>query len=121
MYPNENFTEIYFPDLGISAGRGGSDEVGNNQLWGVSDHPEGDGKTQNEEKTLLQHFRRLKDAGKIRGLMAYSIVTEDNKALYYPIYTFNHPLPFTDSMHRYSDSSISNLLGSIRDEQIKDS
>ncbi|MCH4033572.1 MAG: transposase [Lachnospiraceae bacterium] len=115
MYPNENFM-IYFPDLAYPP-----EEVDPTRSvtinFGAFLIIQKVMEKLKMKKKLLQHFE-AKDAGKIMDLMAYSIVTEDNKALYYPIYTFNHPL-FTDSMHRYSDSSISNLLGSITDEQIQ--
>ena len=48
-------------------------------------------------------------------LVLYSIVTEDNAAQHYPDYAFDHPL-LTDNMYIYSDSTISNLLGSITPE-----
>ena len=48
-------------------------------------------------------------------LALYSIVTEDNAAQHYPDYAFDHPL-LTDNMYIYSDSTISNLLGSITPE-----
>ena len=49
-------------------------------------------------------------------LALYSIVTEDNAAQHYPDYAFDHPL-LTDNMYIYSDSTISNLLGSITPEK----
>ena len=45
-------------------------------------------------------------------LMAYTIVCEDNAAQYYPKYAKNHPL-FSENMHIYSDSSISNFLKQV--------
>jgi hypothetical protein len=115
MYPNETFL-IYFPDLAyppsdVDPTRSITINIG--AFLVIRKMME---KLKMKDR-LLHHFE-AKDAGKIMDLMAYSIVTEDNKALYYPIYTFNHPL-FTDNMHRYSDSTISNLFGSITDEQIQ--
>lgn len=49
-------------------------------------------------------------------LALYSIVTEDNAAQHYADYAFNHPL-LTEDMYIYSDSTISNLLGSITPEK----
>ena len=52
-------------------------------------------------------------------LVAYSIVTENNAAQYYPDYAFNHPL-FTNGMKVYSDSKISSFLREIsRDDSIQ--
>ena len=34
---------------------------------------------------------------------------------YYPTYAYNHPL-FTEKMHIYSDSKISNFLASVSDD-----
>ena len=45
-------------------------------------------------------------------LMAYTIVCEDNAAQYYPKYAKNHPL-FSDDMHIYSDSTISDFLKQV--------
>ena len=45
-------------------------------------------------------------------LVAYSIITEDNAAQYYPDYAFNHPL-FTKNMHIYSDSTVSSFLSDM--------
>lgn len=49
-------------------------------------------------------------------LALYSIITEDNAAQHYADYAFNHPL-LTENMYIYSDSTISNLLGSITPEK----
>lgn len=63
---------------------------------------------------LAKHVDR-KDAGLVLDLVAYSIVTEDNASQYYPNYAFSHPL-FTDGMHIYSDSKVSDLLQSLPEE-----
>lgn len=58
------------------------------------------------------------DAGLFLDLAAYTIVTEDNAAQYYPDYAFNHPL-FTPDMKIYSDTKISSFLKNItRDQEI---
>ena len=60
-----------------------------------------------------------KDAGLFLDLAAYTIVMEDNAGQYYPDYAFNHPL-LTDDMRVYSDSKVSDFLGSITvDQRIK--
>jgi len=50
-----------------------------------------------------------KDAGLFLDLAAYSIIEEDNAGQYYPDYAYNHAL-FTDDMHIYSDSKVSDFL-----------
>jgi hypothetical protein len=60
-----------------------------------------------------------KDAGLFLDLAAYSIVTENNAAQYYPDYAYNHPL-FTTGMKVYSDSKVSSFLRDIsRSDSIK--
>ena len=59
-----------------------------------------------------------KDYGLFLDLAAYSIIAENNASQYYPDYAYNHPL-FTGGMHIYSDSKVSDFLGSItRDQSI---
>lgn len=53
-----------------------------------------------------------KDSGLFQDLAAYSIVTEGNAAQYYPEYAYRRPL-FTEGMHIYSDSKISDFINSI--------
>ena len=43
-------------------------------------------------------------------------IAENNAAQYYPDYTFNHPL-FTNGMKQYSDSTVSDFLNSVTDDQ----
>ena len=57
-----------------------------------------------------------RDAGLFMDLAIYSIMTEGNAALYYPAYAYNHPL-MTEEMKIYSDSKISNFLGSEVDNK----
>ena len=38
----------------------------------------------------------------------YSIVEEDNRAQYYPVYAYSHPL-FAEGMRIYSDSKVSDF------------
>jgi len=57
-----------------------------------------------------------KAAGIILDFASYCIITEDNAAQYYPDYAYDHPL-FTEKMKIYSDSSISDFLRSIDENQ----
>jgi len=52
----------------------------------------------------------------ILDLAAYSIITENNAAQYYPDYAYNHPL-FTPNMKAYSDSTISDFLRDLSENQ----
>ena len=47
-------------------------------------------------------------------LAAYSIIEEDNRAQHYPAYAYSHPL-FSDGMKIYSDSKVSEFLGTMDD------
>lgn len=48
-------------------------------------------------------------------LAAYSIVTENNAAQYYPDYAYNHPL-LTKEMKIYSDSKVSKFINGLKKE-----
>ena len=61
---------------------------------------------------ILGKYINPKDLGLVLDLAAYSIISENNAAQYYPDYAYNHPL-FTDGMCIYSDSKVSNLLQSM--------
>lgn len=54
-------------------------------------------------------------SGLFLDLAAYAIITEDNSSQYYPAYTYNHPL-LTKSMYPYSDSTVSDFLESIQND-----
>lgn len=64
---------------------------------------------------ILSRYVNQKDLGLVLDLVAYSIITEDNANQYYPNYAYNHPL-FTEGMHIYSDSKVSDLLQSLTEE-----
>ena len=64
---------------------------------------------------LLDKYIGKKDLGLVLDLMAYSLITEDNAGQYYPDYAFGHPL-FTNRMHIYSDSKVSELLSELPEE-----
>ncbi len=61
---------------------------------------------------VLGKYIEKKDLGLVLDLAAYSIISENNAGQYYPDYAYDHPL-FTDDMHIYSDSKVSNLLQSM--------
>ena len=60
-----------------------------------------------------------KNGGLFLDLAAYSIVTENNAAQYYPDYAWNHPV-FTEGMKIYSDTKVGTFLSSsTADERIE--
>ena len=60
-----------------------------------------------------------KNGGLLLDLAAYSIVTENNAAQYYPDYAWNHPV-FTEGMKIYSDTKVGTFLSSsTADERIE--
>lgn len=65
---------------------------------------------------ILSKYLGMKDCGLLLDLAAYTIITENNAAQYYPDYAYNHPL-FTTGMHIYSDSRISDFLVSMSADQ----
>ena len=48
-------------------------------------------------------------------LVAYSIISENNAAQYYPDYAYNHPL-FTENMKIYSDATVGDFLRSLTED-----
>ncbi len=71
-----------------------------------------------KDYTLDEMAKRIigRDSGLFLDLAAYSIIAENNSGQYYPDYAYNHPL-LTEDMHIYSDSKVSDFLGSISDNQ----
>lgn len=65
---------------------------------------------------LLGGYFEQRDLGLFLDLAVYSIIAENNAAQYYPDYTFSHPL-FTNGMKQYSDSTVSDFLNSVTDDQ----
>ena len=65
---------------------------------------------------LLGGYFEQRDLGLFLDLAVYSIIAENNAAQYYPDYTYNHPL-FTNGMKQYSDSTVSDFLNSVTDNQ----
>ena len=115
MIPNTNYLK-FFPDADLpeelpASTRSGCIRIG---AWIVI-------------RKILQHYKLDEKMAGIIGegcglfldLAAYSIVTENNAAQYYPEYAYNHPL-FTKDMRVYSDSRISSFLREIsRDDSIR--
>ena len=67
-------------------------------------------------KDILGKYFAPHDMGLFLDLVVYSIIAENNAAQYYPDYTYNHPL-FTEKMKQYSDSTVSDFLNSVTDDQ----
>lgn len=65
---------------------------------------------------MLVKYLGKKETGLFLDLAAYSIVSENNASQYYPDYAYNHPL-FTEKMHIYSDSKISDFFSGVTDDQ----
>lgn len=65
---------------------------------------------------ILGKYFRSRDIGLFLDLAVYSIIAENNAAQYYPDYTYNHPL-FTEKMKQYSDSTVSDFLNAVTDDQ----
>ena len=116
MFPNDNYLK-YFPDEILPEDLPGSIrssciKVG---AWIVI-------------RKVIEYYKLEEKLSEIIGeentglfldLAAYSIITENNAAQYYPDYAYNHPL-FTHDMRIYSDSKISGFLRDIkRDDSIK--
>ena len=113
MIPNENFLK-YFGDVELPERRNHSERSSCIRIGAflvirkiMEDY--------NLPQILSKYFE-AKDCGLFLDLAAYSIVCENNAAQYYPMYAYNHPL-FTEKMHIYSDSRISDFLASVTDDQ----
>lgn len=113
MQPNQNFLK-YFPDAQLPETK--------NRLQRSSCLRIGDYIVirkileEYELPDILGKYLEKKDLGLFLDLVAYTIVTENNAAQYYPDYAYNHPL-FTEGMRIYSDSKISDFLNSMTDDQ----
>ena len=116
MFPNDNYLK-YFPDEMLPEDLPGSIRSGCIKVgaWIVI-------------RKVIEYYKLEEKLSEIIGeentglfldLAAYSIITENNAAQYYPDYAYNHPL-FTHDMRIYSDSKISGFLRDIkRDNSIK--
>ncbi len=65
---------------------------------------------------VIEKYFGTRDGGLVADLVSYSIISENNAAQYYPAYAYNHPL-FTEKMHIYSDTKVSDFLVSVTDDQ----
>lgn len=113
MVPNENFLKYFgdveIPEISNNTGRSSCIRIGVflviRKIIEKYKLPE----------MLSKYFGR-QDAGLLLDFAAYTIITENNAAQYYPDYAFNHPL-FTEKMHIYSDTKISSFFAGIKDGQ----
>ena len=55
---------------------------------------------------MIRKYFGERESGLVEDLASYSIISENNAAQYYPAYAYNHPL-FTEKMHIYSDTKVS--------------
>ena len=113
MRPNENFRK-YFPDVEVpeereNSGRSSCLKAGTYMIIRQMVKELG-------LDTKLEASLGGKAAAMILDFAAYSIITENNAAQYYPDYAYNHPL-FTPDMKIYSDAAISDLLKSVTEDQ----
>lgn len=106
MLPNENYLKYFpdedFPEINERTKRSSCLRIG---TWLVIRKIIEDYKL----PEILGKYINRKDLGLVLDLAAYSIISENNAGQYYPDYAYNHPL-FTNNMHIYSDSKVSDLL-----------
>lgn len=65
---------------------------------------------------ILEKYLGKKETGLFLDLAAYSLISENNAAQYYPSYAYSYLL-FTKQMHIYSDSKVSDFLAGLTDDQ----
>ena len=65
--------------------------------------------------TIVTDMAGSGDGGLLLDFAAYSLITEDNAAQYYPDYAYHHAL-FTEGMRIFSDSKISSFLSDLGEE-----
>ena len=116
MRPNENFRK-YFPEVEVPEekeclSRSSCLKVGAYMAINKSIRDL-------ELDTKMADVFGTKATGMMLDLAAYSIITENNAAQYYPDYAYNHPL-FTQDMKCYSDATVSDFLRSINENQRQD-
>lgn len=113
MQPNQNyltyFPEVELPEEKFDSNRSSCLKIGSHL---VINH------VLNEYRIpdLLGTCFDPKEVGLFEDLIAYSLICENNAGQYYPDYAFNHPL-FTDEMHIYSDTKVSEFLCGMTREQ----
>jgi transposase len=113
MWPNQNFL-TYFPDVELPEEKSG--ECRSSCLRAGAFIVIGKIMEDYRLPGILAKYLGEKDAGLFLDLAAYSIICENNAGQYYPDYAHNHPL-FTERMKVYSDSTVSDFLSSVTDEQ----
>lgn len=116
MQPNDRFVQ-YFPDVelpmekkDINPKRSCCLQAG---TWYVIRHI----LLESGVDDLLKKYFKPSVVGLIEDFCAYSITEASNVAQHYPDYAYCHPL-FTKNMKIYSDSSLSNLWGSMTEESM---
>ncbi len=113
MRPNENFRK-FFPDAEVPEERentGRSSALKAGTYMAINQVVKDLGLSEKLEAAF-----GARNSGLILDLAAYSIITENNAAQYYPDYAYNHPL-FTPNMRTYSDSTISDFLRDLSEDQ----
>ena len=113
MIPNENFL-TYFPEAELpeekfNSNRSSCLKIGSyiiiRKMFDEYKIPQ-----------LLGKYFDDKDLGLFLDLVAYTITCENNAGQYYPAYAYGHPL-FTEDMHIYSDSRVSDFLCGMSGEE----
>lgn len=112
MYPNPNFVK-YFPEVELPETKDRSQRSSCLRIGAYTVI-----KKIIEEYKLDEMMKRIigRDSGLFLDLATYSIIAENNAGQYYPNYGYNHPL-FTDRMHIYSDSKVSDFFTDITSDQ----
>lgn len=113
MQPNQNFLK-YFPDVDLPEEK---DRTSRSSCLRIGSYLI-IRKVMEQYKLpeLLGAWFGEKESGLLLDLAAYSIVSENNAAQYYPDYNYNHPL-FTAGMRQYSDSTVADFLSSVTPDQ----
>ncbi len=112
MHPNQNFA-VFFPDVELPEDDRGP--VRSNCLkigsYAVI-------RKIIEDYGLNEIMSQIigKGSGLFLDIAAYTIITENNAAQYYPDYAFNHPL-MTEGMKVYSDSVVGEFMKNISIDQ----
>lgn len=111
MYPNQNYYKFFpseaIPEETECADRSGCLKIG---TYVVIDKVMKESGIRDIIRSVIGN-----KYGLFLDLIAYSIICEDNAAQYYPDYAYNHPL-FTENMKIYSDSTISDFLHDMTDD-----
>lgn len=113
MVPNQNFLtyfpEVELPEEKFHSNRSSCLRIGTYLIIQ---------KVMDEYKIpeLLDAYFSPKDRGLFLDLIAYTIICENNAGQYYPTYAYGHPL-FTEGMHIYSDTKVSDFLCGMTGEE----